>query len=186
MKLQSYTTNPTGLNLERPVILALVSVSAIIWTFFTWFSASLSDKFGRKPIYIVGSCIQILSAIALFPLINTGSYAYIMMGLALLSMGIGMTYGVQAVFYAELFPASIRFSGISITYALGSIIGGAFAPLIAAWLISTSGDIISVSIYLTAMAIFALTAICLMKDRTGIALGLEAEEQQKKSPFIWK
>lgn len=184
--IQSYTTNPAGLNLERPVILALVSVSAIIWTFFTWFSASLSDKFGRKPIYIVGSCIQIVSAIALFPLINTGSYAYIMLGLGLLSMGIGMTYGVQAVFYAELFPASIRFSGISITYALGSIIGGAFAPLIAAWLISTSGDIVSVSIYLTAMAVFALTAICLMKDRTGIALGLEAEEQQKQSPFVWK
>ncbi|MFW1945242.1 MFS transporter [Acinetobacter guillouiae] len=184
--IQSFTTNPNGLNLERPIILTLISISAVIWTFFTWLSAVLSDKFGRKPVYIFGSLIQIITALVLFPLISTGNYSYIMSGLALLSMGIGITYGVQAVFYSELFPASIRFSGISITYAIGSIIGGAFAPLIAAALIGKVNGIYLVSAYLTVMSVIAFLAICIFKDRTGIALEPDAEETQKKSPFIWK
>ena len=139
--IQSFTTNPQGLNLDRPTIMVLVSISALIWTFFTWLTAVLSDKFGRKPLYLIGSIIQVITALALFPLISTGSYSMIMVGLALLSIGIGITYGVQAVFYAELFPASIRFSGISITYAIGSIIGGAFAPLIAAALIGKENGV---------------------------------------------
>ena len=183
--VQSFTTNPTGLNLDRPTIMALVSVSAIIWTFFTWLSAVLSDKYGRKPIYIFGSIVQVLTALLLFPLISTGSYIYIMLGLALLSMGIGITYGVQAVFYSELFPASIRFSGISITYAIGSILGGAFAPLIAATLITKSNGVLLVSAYLTIVSLIALISICMFKDRTAISLDPSDEEEQKKSPFIW-
>lgn len=186
--IQSFTTNPKGLALDRPTILTLVSISAVIWTFFTWFSAVMSDKFGRKPIYILGSIIQILTAMCLFPLVSTGDYTYIMLGLAMLSMGIGMTYGVQAVYYSELFPASIRFSGISITYAIGSIIGGAFAPLIAAALITKTDGIFLVSTYLTVMAVIAFLAICVLKDRTGISLEPtdEAEKAQKQSPFVWK
>lgn len=183
--VQSFTTNPTGLNLDRPTIMALVSVSAIIWTFFTWLSAVLSDKYGRKPIYIFGSIVQVLTALLLFPLISTGSYIYIMLGLALLSMGIGITYGVQAVFYSELFPASIRFSGISITYAIGSILGGAFAPLIAATLITKPNGVLLVSAYLTIVSLIALISICMFKDRTAISLDPSDEEEQKKSPFIW-
>ncbi|TCM62699.1 sugar phosphate permease [Acinetobacter calcoaceticus] len=184
--VQNYTTNPKGLNLDRPVILALVGVSALVWTFFTWLSASLSDRYGRKPIYIIGSVIQIVAALTLFPLMSTGSYLYIAIGLVILSISIGMTYGVQAIFYSELFPASIRFSGISITYAIGSIMGGAFAPLIAAYLTGHQGGIVGVTFYLTAMAIIALIAICLLKDRTGVDLSPKAESDQPESFFIWK
>ena len=184
--IQSFTTNPKGLNLDRPTIMTLVSISALIWTFFTWLSAVLSDRFGRKPLYIIGSVIQVITALSLFPLISTGNYGMIMLGLALLSMGIGITYGVQAVFYSELFPASIRFSGISITYAIGSIIGGAFAPLIAAALIGKENGIYLVSAYLTIMSVIAFLAVCVFRDRTGIPLEPAAEEEQKQSPFIWK
>lgn len=184
--IQSYTTNPKGLALDRPTILMLVSISAVIWTFFTWFTAVLSDKFGRKPLYLIGSILQIVTALALFPLIQTGQYTNIMLGLALLSASIGMTYGVQAVFYSELFPASIRFTGISITYAIGSIIGGAFAPLIAAALITKPNGILLVTLYLTAMAVLAFFAICVFRDRKDISLEPSAEDIQKQSPFIWK
>lgn len=183
--IQSYTTNPDGLALDRPTILSLVSISAVIWACVTWFTAVLSDRFGRKKLYLIGAFIQIFTALTLFPLIQTGSYSNIMLGLALLSTGIGMTYGVQAVLYSELFPASIRFSGISITYAIGSIMGGAFAPLIAATLITKTNGIILVSAYLTFMSILALIAICVLRDRTGISLAPANEEIQKKSPFIW-
>ena len=50
------------------------------------------------------------------------------LGLIILTVGLGLTYGPQAALYTELFPASIRFSGVSISYAIGAILGGAFAP----------------------------------------------------------
>ena len=184
--VQNYTTNPAGpIALDRAKILMLVTLSAIVWAAFTWISASLSDKFGRKKIYILGALLQLVAAFVLFPLVDTGSYLGIACGLFFLSMGVGFTHGVNAIVYTELFPASIRFSGISITYAIGSIIGGAFAPLIAAWLISISGSTTLVTVYLVIVALFALLAICLLKDRTGMPLGPDHEVEQNQSPFIW-
>lgn len=185
--IQNYTTNPNGpIALDRTNILMLVTLSAVVWGGFTWISANLSDKFGRKKIYLLGTTIQIIAAFILFPLVDTASYAGIGLGLFVLSMGIGISYGVQAVLCAELFPASIRFSGISISYAVGSIIGGAFAPLIAAWLIGLTGSTSAVTVYLVIMACIAFTSITLLKDRTRIPLGLEHEKEQNQSPFIWK
>lgn len=184
--IQNYTTNPAGpIALDRSTILMLVTISGLVWAAFTWFSACMSDKFGRKKVYIFGALLQLFAAFALFPLVGTGTYFGIGCGLFLLSMGAGFTHGVNAIVYTELFPASIRFSGISITYAIGSIIGGAFAPLVAAWLIGMTGTTTSVTIYLMVIASLALLAILLLKDRTGIPLGIDHEEEQSKSPFIW-
>ena len=185
--IQNYTTNPNGpIALERPTILLLVTLSAMIWAMFTWIAANLSDHFGRKKTYILGTILQLIAAFAIFPFINQATYSSIAIGLFLLSMGVGFTHGINAIIYAELFPASIRFSGISITYAIGSIFGGAFAPLLSAWLISQYGTTTPVTIYLCMMASFALIAICLLKDRTGISLDLNHEIEQNRSPFIWK
>ena len=185
--IQNYTTNPAGpMALDRSSILMLVTGSAVVWATFTWFSACMSDKFGRKKVYIFGAVLQLFAAFVLFPLVDTATYFGIACGLFFLSMGAGFTHGVNAIIYTELFPASIRFSGISITYAIGSIIGGAFAPLVAAWLISISGSTTLVTIYLVVIASLALTAICLLKDRSGMPLGVDHEQEQNKSPFIWQ
>lgn len=184
--IQNYTTNPAGpIALERSTILALVTISAVVWAFFTWLSACLSDRFGRKKIYVIGTILQIIGGAVLFPLVDLATYTGVAAGLFFLSMGVGFTHGVNAVIYAELFPASIRFSGISISYALGSIFGGAFAPLIAAWLIGMSGSTLWVTIYLTFMAGLAFLAICMLRDRTGVDLGPDHEVEQNKQPFIW-
>ena len=184
--IQNYTTNPNGpIALDRSTILILVTLSGVVWAAFTWFAACMSDKFGRKKVYIFGAILQLLAAFVLFPLVDTATYWGIGFGLFFLSMGAGFTHGVNAIVYTELFPASIRFSGISITYAIGSIVGGAFAPLIAAWLIGISGSTSLVTVYLMTLATLAVIAICLLKDRTGMPLGPDHEEQQSRPPFIW-
>jgi len=182
--IQNYTTNPDGpLALPRTPILMIVTVSAAVWLLFTWISGGLSDKIGRRNTYIIGFIVQLFGVLALFPLVNMGTIWSVSFGLCFLSIGIGMTYGAQAAFYSELFPASIRFSGVSISYAIGAILGGAFSPLIASWLISMTGSTAAVAFYLAAMTLIGLGATLILRDRSGIPLGPEYEDLQNESAF---
>ncbi|MFW1754717.1 MFS transporter [Acinetobacter wanghuae] len=184
--IQNYTTNPEGpLAMSRTPILLIVTVSAAVWLAFTWISGGLSDKIGRRQTYIYGWVIQLVGVIALFPLVNMGEIWSVATALCLLSVGIGMTYGAQSAFYSELFPASIRFSGVSISYALGAILGGAFSPLIASWLVSSTGSTFAVAIYLSVMTLVGFVATVLLKDRSGIPLGPDHEAEQSESPFTF-
>jgi len=94
-----------------------------------------------------------------------------------------VTYGQQAAMYAELFPASVRGSGTSITYALGSIIGGAFAPTIAAAVVQATGSTTGVTVYLLVATAVGFLAMAALRDRTGIPLGPEHEAEQARGHF---
>src|SRR5699024_9681524 len=134
----------------------------------------------------------------LFPLVDSGNVWLLFLGLAILTIGLGFTYGPQAALYAELFPASVRFSGVSISYAIGAILGGAFAPTIAETLVQRTGSTSSVAWYLAGMTLIGLIApghlrgptltgllpSPLLRDRPGLRLGPEAEEEQARSPPV--
>jgi len=182
--IQNYTTDPTGpLKMDRTPILLVVTAAAAIWMIFTFLAGTWSDKIGRRNIYLIGWVAQLVGVFALFPLVNMGTWQSVLAALTLLSLGIGLTYGAQSAFYSELFPASIRFSGVSISYAIGAILGGAFSPMISAAIIAQTGSTESVVYYLTGMTIIGLIATLLLKDRSNIPLGPQYEALQNKSPI---
>lgn len=184
--IQNYTTNPAGpIQLDRTPILICVTIASAIWLLFTWLSGTWSDKIGRRNIYIIGWIIQLFGVIILFPLVNMATIASVLTALCVLSIGIGMTYGAQSAFYSEMFPASIRFSGVSISYAIGAILGGAFSPMIASWLIGITGSSSSVAWYLSGMTLIGLFATLLLRDRSNIPLGPDHEQEQRKLPLVW-
>ncbi|RZU66225.1 putative MFS family arabinose efflux permease [Microterricola gilva] len=180
--LQNYATTPLedgGLvGMERTPVLLAVSGSALVWLLFTWIAGNISDKIGRRNTYIIGWIVFLCTVFLLFPLVNTGNVWLVFVGLALFTIGNGLTYGQQAAYFTELFPASIRYSGVSITYALGAILGGAFAPLISTWLVQTTGSATSVAFYIAGMIVLAFGATLLLRDRTGIPLGPDHEAEQ--------
>lgn len=180
--IQNYTTDPTGpLKMDRTPILLVVTFASATWMLFTFLAGTLSDKIGRRNIYIIGFIAQLVGVFALFPLVNIGTWPSVLAALTLLSIGIGLTYGAQSAFYSELFPASIRFSGVSISYALGAILGGAFSPMISAAIIAKTGSTESVVYYLAGMTIIGLIATLLLKDRSNIPLGPQYEALQNES-----
>lgn len=182
--IQRYATNPAGpLGLATADVLGAVSLSAVSWLVFTWLGGWLGDKIGRRNTYVIGWIAMLIAIVALFPLVNTGSVGMLALGLVLLTVGLGLTYGPQAALYAELFPASIRFSGVSISYAIGAICGGAFAPTIATALVDATGTTVSVTVYLAIMAVLGLVATLLLRDRSGIPLGPDYEAEQAVSPI---
>lgn len=181
--IQRYTTDPTGtVKADATIILWIVAASAVSWLIFTWIAGWLSDKIGRRNTYIIGWIVQLVGVFTLFPLVNTGSLTNIALALIFLTVGLGLTYGPQAAFYTELFPASIRFSGVSISYAIGAILGGAFAPTIAEAIVKTTGSTENVTWYLAGMTVIGLIATLLLKDRARIPLGPDHEEEQSVSP----
>lgn len=185
--LQNYATNPQGpLGLPRDAVLLAITGSAVVWLISTWLSGYISDLIGRRNTFVIGWIIQLAGVWALFPLINTGEIRLLFMSLALLSIGLGATYGPLAAFYTELFPASIRFSGVSITMAIGSILGGAFAPTIATLLVQATGTTTAVTAYLAIMTLLGLVCTLLLRDRSGIPLGPAHEEEQSISPIIYR
>ena len=182
--IQNYSTNPDGpVALEREPVLWAVAASAVVWLLSTFFAGWISDRIGRRTTYIIGWILQLVGVFTLFPLVNTGDVGLLFLGLAILTIGLGFTYGPQAALYSELFPASIRFSGVSISYAIGAILGGAFAPTIAAALVAATGTTFSVAVYLAGMTLIGLVATLLLRDRSGIPLGPDHEAEQTVSPI---
>ena len=101
------------------------------------------------------------------------------------AVGLGLTYGPQAALYSELFPASIRFSGVAISYALGAIIGGAFAPTIATALVQATGTTVSVSAYLLIVALISTARCLVIRERRGIDLGINNQAEQEVGATVF-
>ncbi|WP_036316830.1 MFS transporter [Microbacterium sp. B24] len=182
--IQRYATDPKGpIGLATADVLGAVTLSAITWLVFTFLSGWISDRIGRRTTYIIGWLAQLAGVFLLFPLVNTGSIVLLTLGLVVLTVGLGFTYGPQAALYAELFPASIRFSGVSISYAIGAILGGAFAPTIAQAIVQATGSTTGVTWYLAGMTLLGLIATLLLRDRSGIPLGPDHEPEQTVSPI---
>ncbi|GAA4478211.1 MFS transporter [Microbacterium panaciterrae] len=182
--VQHYATDPQGpVKLNPGPVFWVVALSGVTWLFFTWFGGWLSDRLGRRTTYIIGWVLQLVGVVLLFPLTNLGSAGSLAAALVILTVGLGFTYGPQAALYAELFPASIRFSGVSISYALGAILGGAFAPMIAQAIFQSTHSTIGITWYLAGMTVVGLVGSLLLRDRSGIPLGPEAEAEQAVSPI---
>ena len=164
-----------GLGYDPVRVQLAVLTAAIVWAVFTFLSGPLSDRFGRKPVMTVGWVVQAAGVVPLFQFVFGGGVSGVLLGTCLLAIGLGLTYGPAAVWFAESFPASVRYSGISISYALGGVVGGAFAPTIAQILLQSFGTTWAIVVYLLIMTAFGLLASTLLRDRSNIPLDLDFE-----------
>ncbi|GGD35005.1 MFS transporter [Microbacterium faecale] len=182
--IQNYGTAELGL--ERGPVLAAVTWSGVSWLVFTLLAGIISDYIGRRTTYIIGYVLLGIAAALTFPVVNIGEVWALTVALLVLTVGLGLTYGPQAAWFTELFPSSVRFSGVSISYAIGSIVGGAFSPMIAAWILEATGDALNIGYYLVGMAVIALVATLLLRNRNGINLRPTQEERQRTGIYIWQ
>ncbi|WP_243697219.1 MFS transporter [Aeromicrobium phragmitis] len=161
----SYSTNSLGL--DRTGVLTIIAVVNVLWIALTIWAGALSDRIGRVNTYKIGFISLAVWVFPMFLLIDTGSYLALVVALAGLAVGLSFSYGQQSAMYAEMFPAQVRFTGASLGYALGSIIGGGFAPTIASALQTSTGSTMPVAAYLALWALIALAVVWKVKDRTG-------------------
>jgi MFS family permease len=173
----SYASKPVeagGLGMGRTAVLVVGIVAALFWLASTMFGGILSDRIGRVRTFQLGFVWIFVWAIPMFLLIDTAEIGLFAVALIGLASGLGLSYGPQAALYSEMFPAEVRYSGVSIGYALGAILGGAFAPLIAQLLLDETGWSPSIGIYLMVLAVISFVAVTLVKETKGAPLGVSS------------
>ncbi|MFY0805688.1 MFS transporter [Peribacillus frigoritolerans] len=151
------------INLDKQFLTNAVLLVAVVYLLVVPLSAHLSDKIGRKKIYIIGSSITLIFALPYFYLFNTGEPSLIILAIAISGIGPGMVYGPQAALIAENFPLHLRYSGSSIAYQLASIIGGGIAPMISLFLLHEFGSTTSISLYIILCCIIAIISVSQFK-----------------------
>ncbi|MDG1112896.1 MAG: MFS transporter [Pseudomonadales bacterium] len=162
----AYGVNSPTVTLSRDMMLTAVLVAAAIMVPSQFYFSGLSDRLGRKTVYRWGAILTGLWGFALFPLIDTGHPVLICVAVTMGLVFLGMQYGPQAAFFTELFSTEVRYSGASLGYQLGAIVGGALAPTIAVLLWNNFG-IFWVSVYIALAAILTLISLSQLTETQG-------------------
>lgn len=159
----AYGSDPDGAAMTRDNMLFAVLFASMLQIPAQFWAASYSDRHGRRGIFMVGAVLTGLWSFALFPLIDTGNFWLIVLGIGGGLVFLGLMYGPQAAFFTELFSTEVRYSGASLGYQIGAILGGAFAPTIAT-LLWREYDIIWVSVYIAIASALSLLSVVMLTE----------------------
>ena len=168
----AYGGDPNGAAMSRDTMLLAVLVASALQIPTQFLAAAYSDIRGRRGVFMLGAILTGAWGFALFPLIDTGSFWLIVVGISGGLMSLGMMYGPQAAFFTELFSTEVRYSGASLGYQIGAILGGAFAPTIAT-ILWKEYDIIWVSVYIAGASLLSLISVKFLTETYKTSLNEE-------------
>lgn len=168
----SYLTKQAGVSADSAFLVLLIgnTLSVATGVLGGW----VSDRVGRKPVFVITAMICLVCALTFFPAANTGNLLLIAPVVLLAACAVQFGYGAQPAFFAEQFPTSMRYSGSALSFTLSNLLFGAWAPLAAAALASSFGTwaVVALSV---AVLVGSLVAIASLKDRARVDLADWAE-----------
>ncbi|MDP4024566.1 MFS transporter [Methylobacterium sp. NEAU 140] len=154
------------LKLSRDLLLSAVLGASLVSLVTIPLSGWLSDRFGRRRIYMVGAALTGLYAFVYFALLQTLSPPLVFVAIVLSLVPHDLMYGPQAALIAECFPGRLRYSGASLGYQLASILAGGPAPLIATALLAQTHSGYAIAAFIAICAVISLIATALLADHT--------------------
>jgi metabolite-proton symporter len=164
------------LKLPRDFVLAAVLVAAMISFVTIPLSGHISDRIGRRKMYMIGAATVGVFGFIYFGMLDSASPWLMFLAIALSLIPHGMQYGPQAALIAEAFTPRLRYSGASLGYQFAAIIAGGPAPLIATALFAAYHSGYAIAFYITACAVVSLLAVWLMPDHTGKDIATEYDQ----------
>ena len=182
----AYVTGPLGL--ERGVALNAVLIGSAFQLFLIPLFGALSDRVGRRRVYLAGVIGAAVWVFAFFPLLDTRSFPLIALASIVALACHAAMYGPQAAFIAELFSTRLRYSGASMGYQFGSVLAGGIAPLVAVALLNAgNGEPGWVILYFSIIGIITVVATLLAPETLSkldrrITAAEELDEENAGSP----
>ncbi len=159
----SYATDQLGL--PKSTVLNGVLIASALQFFAIPFFGALSDRVGRRPVYLGGAIFLALFAFPFFWMLGTKDNVIIWLAIVIGLVAHSAMYGPQAAFFSELFSTSVRYSGASLGYQLAAPLAGGLAPLIAMGLLDVSGGKPwPIALYLIGMAVITIISVCLAAE----------------------
>jgi MFS family permease len=159
----AYGGDVNGAAIPRDTMLFAVLIASGVQIPAQFWAAAYSDRHGRRGIFMLGAVLTGAWSFALFPLIDTGQFWLVVLALSGGLAFLGLMYGPQAAFFTELFSTEVRYSGASLGYQIGAIVGGAFAPTIAT-LLWAEYSIVWVSVYIAFASLLSLISVRMLTE----------------------
>jgi metabolite-proton symporter len=162
----SLTYGTGTLGAERSLLLGLVTAVNVLTIvgipFFGW----LSDRVDRRAIFLAGVVGMAALPYAWFALLGTGSTGLMALGFVLLFIPYAANYGVMPTFFAHVFPAPVRYTGLSTGYTLGTVLGSGLAPIIATFLLRATGGWLAIAVYMSGAGVLSFVAALFLRERS--------------------
>jgi len=173
-----FTYGTQVLGASRDLLLTGLIVTTMLGFIWAPIAGALSDRIGRRQMYIIGCVFVAIFTFAYFAMLDTRIPWVIFTAVALSFIPVMTMYGPEAALIAEAFPPRLRYSGASIGYQLASIIAGGPAPFIATWLFATFNSTFPIGIYVVVCAIISIIATALLPDYTNKDISTEAHYEE--------
>ncbi|TEA74134.1 MFS transporter [Allopusillimonas ginsengisoli] len=166
----------TTLGLSRTLILGAIAIGCVAELITIPLFGALSDRIGRRPVYMMGCIAAIVLAFPIFWGIQTKDPTIVIISFVVgMAIGHGVMYGVQASFLSEMFPANVRYSGSSLGYQLAAPLGGGIVPVLATAAVGvTHGATWPVSLLMIGIALLTILAVYWSKETAPVALKKKA------------
>jgi len=168
-----FTYATTVLGMQRNFVLIAVLVQAVLGFLWVPVAGHLSDRIGRRRMYVIGSVLVGIFGFIYFALLDTKTPTLIFIGIALSLLPMMTCYGPQAALIAESFTPRLRYSGASLGYQLASIIAGGPSPFIATALFATFHSSLPIALYILLCGILGIIAASLLTDYTNRDISAE-------------
>ncbi|MGA7324538.1 MAG: MFS transporter [Rhodomicrobium sp.] len=173
-----FTYGTTILGTSRDLILVAVLTASMVSFFTIPFSGYLSDRIGRRKMYLLGAATTGVFGFLYFFMLNTAVPGWIFLAIVLSLIPHDMMYGPQAALIAESFTGRLRYSGASLGYQLASVIAGGPAPLIATALFASFKSGYAIAAYILVCSVISLISVSLLKDYTNKDISAEYDEME--------
>jgi metabolite-proton symporter len=151
---------------SKTFVLNAVLVGAVCELAMIPLFSHLSDRVGRKRVYLTGALLTGLIAFPYFAVLTHSGHALIFVAIVLSLMVHAMQYGPQAALIGESFPTHLRYGGAGLGYQLASVFAGGPAPLVATWLLHETGTPYSISVYIVLAAVITVGCVLALPDRS--------------------
>ena len=158
-------TYGTSIGVSRSKMLLLITVTTVftlaVVPLFGW----LSDRVGRKAIYVASIPAMGIGVYVWFALLGTGNTVLMLLGFLVISVPISAYYGTMATFFSRIFPAEVRFTGLAVGYTVGAVLGSAAAPLVSTYLLGRTGGWLAIAVYLSALTVVSFVASLFLDEQ---------------------
>ncbi|WP_219413715.1 MFS transporter [Pseudonocardia nigra] len=153
------TYGTTVVGFDRTTLLTLILASTALWIATIVGAAVVADRFGSKRTFAVGALTAVIWPLPMFALVNTGDTWLALLAFTVAAIVQGIMAGAQGGLFTEIFDVHVRYSGISIAYQLGGMIGGAVTPIAATALYGAYGSSTPIAIYVTVLCLLSFVSV---------------------------